>query len=432
MWVINYYFFFFRYGDEGGGIYKTHMFMSPSIIIRKPETCKRVLNDENNFRLGYPESMLTVAKTVLFEASSEDLRRFRRVVTSPIMGYNALMMFLERMEIMAVQSLEDMASKTMEEGSVELVKETKALSLRVILHVFMGSYNQNIMQQVIHLFYLVDQGLLSLPLNFPGFTYYRALRSRRKLIKIVKSVVEDRKVKIENGKVTEKNDLIDVLVDLEDEINGRKLKSEDIVDLLLLFLIAGHATTGAFMMWSLIYLTNNPLAFNKAKEEQEEIVKSRPASQKQLSVDEIKKMVYLSQVIDEVIRITDNAVPMFRVANNDVNINGYIVPKGWKVILWPLASYKDPQYFPNPREFNPSRWDDNNAKEAFLPFGAGIRQCPGRDVARVEILIFLHHFVLNYKLEQINPEFPISYLPVPVPKDNCLAKLIKVSSGIAA
>ncbi|MED6132686.1 hypothetical protein PIB30_021168 [Stylosanthes scabra] len=103
-----------------------------------------------------------------------------------------------------------------------------------------------------------------------------------------------------------------------------------------------------------------------------------------------------------------------------------------EVILWPLACYKDPQYFPNPKEFNPSRWDDNNAKEAFLPFGAGIRQCPGRDIARVEILIFLHHFVLNYKLEQINPEFPISYLPVPVPKDNCLAKLIKVSSGIAA
>lgn len=35
---------------------------------------------------------------------------------------------------------------------------------------------------------------------------------------------------------------------------------------------------------------------------------------------------------------------------------------------------------------------------AFLPFGAGSRLCPGNDLAKLEISIFLHHFLLNYQL----------------------------------
>lgn len=41
---------------------------------------------------------------------------------------------------------------------------------------------------------------------------------------------------------------------------------------------------------------------------------------------------------------------------------------------------------------------DHNIKiGSFLPFGAGSRFCPGSDLAKIEISIFLHHFLLNYK-----------------------------------
>lgn len=33
----------------------------------------------------------------------------------------------------------------------------------------------------------------------------------------------------------------------------------------------------------------------------------------------------------------------------------------------------------------------------FLPFGAGTRLCPGNDLAKMEIAVFLHHFILNYQ-----------------------------------
>ncbi|XLR68047.1 hypothetical protein HN51_015098 [Arachis hypogaea] len=350
-------------------------------------------------------------------------------------------MFLERIEDIVVNSLQVMADNSMQQP-IEVFKETKSISMRVILHIFMGSYNEKIINQVEHLFGHINDALFSWPIYLPGFSYYNALQNRKKVQKIVKSVVEDRKTMLKNGEMlSEKKDLVDVLLELED-VNGRKLKGEDIVDLLILFLIAGHLSTATVMMWAMIYLSNNPLAFKKAKEEQEEIIKSRPPSQQYLSIEEIKQMVYLTKVINEVLRVSDFAIPLSREATTDVNINGtlfyvlshinsfrYIIPKGWRAVVWQKACHMSSEYFKNPEEFDPSRWDDKNNTNggAFFPFGVGTRICPGRDLTKIEMLIFLHHFVRNYKFEQINPESPVSY-PITVPKDNCLAKVTKVST----
>jgi cytochrome P450 len=34
----------------------------------------------------------------------------------------------------------------------------------------------------------------------------------------------------------------------------------------------------------------------------------------------------------------------------------------------------------------------------FLPFGAGSRLCPGADLVKLEICVFLHYFLFNYRL----------------------------------
>jgi len=40
-----------------------------------------------------------------------------------------------------------------------------------------------------------------------------------------------------------------------------------------------------------------------------------------------------------------------------LNILGYFIPKGWKVLLWLRAVHMDPEHHPNPEEFNPERWN---------------------------------------------------------------------------
>ncbi|XP_004510262.1 beta-amyrin 11-oxidase-like [Cicer arietinum] len=413
-----------KYGRNG--IYKTHLFGNPSIIICEPEMGKRVISNDENFKLGYPKSIKELARCrPMIDVSKEEHRHFRRLITSPIVGHKALAMYIERLEDIVVNSLEELSSM---KHPIEFLKEMKKVSFKAIVHVFMGTSNDNIIKSIGSSFTDLYNGMYSIPINAPGFTFHKALKARKKLAKIVQPVVDEKRLMIKNGQqVEEKKDLMDILLEVKDE-NGRKLEDEDISDLLIGLLFAGHESTATSLMWSVIHLTQHPHILKKAKEEQEEILRTRPDSQKRLSLNEVKQMTYLSHVINETLRCANIAFSIFREATSDVNLNGYLIPKGWRVLIWARAIHMSDEYYPNPQEFNPSRWDNYTPKAGtFIPFGAGSRLCPGADLVKLEISIFLHYFLLNYRLERINPQCPITSLPVSKPTDNCLAKVIKVS-----
>ncbi|OMO98192.1 Cytochrome P450 [Corchorus olitorius] len=157
------------------------------------------------------------------------------------------------------------------------------------------------------------------------------------------------------------------------------------------------------------------------------ITKRRSSSQRGLTLNEIRHMQYLSKAIDETLRRSGIVLATSRKAKVDVKINDYIIPKGWKVIIWNRGIHLDSEGFPNPEDFLPSRWDNHTPKAgSFIPFGAGSRICPGADLAKLEMSIFFHYFLLNYRFERSNPGNPIRYLTCPSPKDNCLGKIIKL------
>ncbi|XP_058730754.1 beta-amyrin 11-oxidase-like [Vicia villosa] len=412
-----------KYG--GNGIYKNHLYGNPSIIICEPKMCKQVLTDDVNFRPGYPKSVKELAQCrPMTDVSSAEHKHLRRRIIAPIVGHKALEMFIERIEDIVVTSLEELSSM---KDPIELLKEMKMVSFKVIIYIFMGSSNHNVVENIGSSFTVLFNGLFSLPINAPGFAFNKALKARKKIAKILKPIVDEKRLTIQSCQhVGEKKDLIDILLEVKDE-NGSNLEDEDISDLLMGLLFAGHESTATALMWAIIYLTKYPDILKKAKEEQEEILMARPISQKRLSLNEIKKMVYLSQVINEMLRRVNFSFSFFREAMSDVHINGYLIPKGWRVLIWARAIHMNSEIYPNPEEFNPSRWDNHTAKAGtFLPFGAGSRICPGSDLAKLEISIYLHYFLLNYRLERMNPECPVTNLPVPKPIDNCLAKVIKI------
>ncbi|XVF51939.1 hypothetical protein PTKIN_Ptkin04bG0224300 [Pterospermum kingtungense] len=261
------------------------------------------------------------------------------------------------------------------------------------------------------------RGFGGLDINFPGFALHRALKARKVLANHFQAQVKERRARKTDEPNTKKG-MIDQLLEVEDE-NGEKLEDEDIADLLLGFLLAGHETIAVTAMWLTVYLHDHPEMLKKAKEEQEEIIKRRPSSQKGLALNEIRQMEYLSK--------KQSWIFTFPNSNVDVEINGYIIPKGWKVLVWNRAVHLNSVTYPNPKEFLPSRWDNYTPKPgSFIPFGAGSRRCSGADLTKLEISIFFHYFLLNYRFERINPGSPIRYLPSPSPIDNCLVKITKL------
>lgn len=415
--------FSIRYGCVG--LYKTVMFGKPSIIVTTPEACRRVLTDDETFMPGWPTStMKLIGEKSFIGISYEEHKRLRKLTAAPVNGHEALSIYLKYIEENVVAALE----KWSDMGQIEFLTELRRLTFRIIMHIFLSSESDHVMEALEKEYTILNYGVRAMAINIPGFAYHSALKARKRLVAIFQSVVDERRARRRENPTSLKKDMMDALMDAVDE-KGRKLDDEEIIDVLVMYLNAGHESSGHICMWATLLLQKHPEVLQKAKAEQETVLKNRPSEQKGLTLKEIRQMDYLSKVIDETLRVVTFSFVVFREAKKDANISGYTIPKGWKVLVWFREVHFDPEVYPEPRKFDPSRWDNLTAKAGtFLPFGGGSRLCPGNDLAKLEIAIFLHHFILNYKLERQNPACPIMFLPHQRPKDNCLGRIRRVPS----
>ncbi|KAL3537162.1 hypothetical protein ACH5RR_000528 [Cinchona calisaya] len=414
--------FLSRFGPVG--LYKTVMFGNPSIIVTSPEACRRVLTDDEAFMPGWPTStMKLIGRKSFIGISPEEHKRLRKLTAAPVNGHEALSLYLKYIEDNVIRALDKWAGM----GQIEFLTQLRKLTFRIIMYIFLSSESEQVMEALEREYTILNYGVRAMAINIPGFAYHRALKARKKLVAIFQSVVSERRARRKENPNAEKKDMMDALMDAVDE-KGRRLDDEEIIDVLVMYLNAGHESSGHVSMWATLFLQKNPEVLQKAKAEQEAIVKNRPPGQEGLTLKEIRKMDYLSKVIDETLRVVTFSFVVFREAKKDINISGYTIPKGWKVLVWFRSVHLDPELYPEPKKFDPDRWDGLTVKAgSFLPFGGGSRMCPGNDLAKLEISIFLHYFLLNYKLERQNPSCQIMYLPHQRPKDNCLGRIRRVS-----
>nr|POE86382.1 beta-amyrin 28-oxidase [Quercus suber] len=154
-----------------------------------------------------------------------------------------------------------------------------------------------------------------------------------------------------------------------------------------------------------------------------EIAKSK-APGELLNWDDIQKMKYSWNVACEVLRLAPPLQGGFREVINEFIFNGFSIPTGWKLYWSANSTHKSAQYFPEPEKFDPSRFEGSGpAPYTFVPFGGGPRMCPGKEYARLEILVFMHNLVKRFKWEKVLPDEKIIVDPMPIPAKDLPIKL---------
>ncbi|XP_067309140.1 cytochrome P450 2K6-like [Pseudorasbora parva] len=118
-------------------------------------------------------------------------------------------------------------------------------------------------------------------------------------------------------------------------------------------------------------------------------------------VEDRKNLPYTDAVIHETQRFT-TVLPLGvpHQTTCDVHLNGYLIKKGTSVITLLVSVLRDENEWETPDSFNPRHFLNKQGQfvknDAFMPFSAGRRVCPGEGLARMELFLFftslLQHF----------------------------------------
>ncbi|XP_019199688.1 PREDICTED: beta-amyrin 28-oxidase-like [Ipomoea nil] len=267
-------------------------------------------------------------------------------------------------------------------------------------------------------FILLTSGLLSLPINLPGTAYNNAIKGGGMVRCQLMEVIKERKAEAmmsSSGKVEDEGrDLLARLLSATDE-EGQHMNEEEICNNIVGLLIASYDTTSAAITFILKYLAELPHIYEQVYKEQMEIAKSKGPKER-LSWEDIQKMKYSWNVACEALRIFPPGQGAFREAVTDFTYAGFTIPKGWKTFWSVYSTHKNPKYFPEPEKFDPSRFEGSGpAPYTYVPFGGGPRMCPGKEYARLAVLVFIHNVVTNFKMKKLVPDEKIVYHTSPIP-----------------
>ncbi|TKY57988.1 thromboxane-A synthase [Spatholobus suberectus] len=244
--------------------------------------------------------------------------------------------------------------------------------------------------------------------RIPGTMDWKIERTNEKLSGRLDEIVKRR---MEDKNRTSKNFLSLILNARESKTVSENVFSPDYVCAATYeHLLAGSATT-AFTLSSVVYLVaGHPEVEKKLLQE---IDGFGPAERTATAQDLRDSFPYLDQVIKEAMRFYTVSPLVARETSNEVEIGGYLLPKGTWVWLALGVLAKDPRNFPEPEQFKPERFDPKCEEMkrrhpyAFIPFGIGPQACIGQKFSLQEIkltLIYLYRkYVFRHSLDMEKP-----------------------------
>ena len=115
----------------------------------------------------------------------------------------------------------------------------------------------------------------------------------------------------------------------------------------------------------------------------------------------------IPQAVEECLRHSGSIVAWRRVALEDTEVGGVKIPKGGKLLIVNSSANHDQSYFEDADSIDIFR---DNASE-HLSFGYGSHQCLGKNLARMEMCIFLEELTRRLPHMQLSPKQAFKYLP---------------------
>jgi sterol 14-demethylase len=199
-------------------------------------------------------------------------------------------------------------------------------------------------------------------------------------------------------------DMLDVLMVLKDDSGEPRFSADEITGIFISMMFAGHHTSSGTAAWTLIELLRNPDVLHAVVAELDDLYMDG----REVSFQALREIPLLESALKEALRLHPPLILLMRVAKQDFEIGGYVVPAGTMVAASPAVSNRIADDFPEPDRFEPNRYleprqEDLINRWTWIPFGAGRHRCVGSAFAMMQLKAIFSVVLRDYEFEMAQP-----------------------------
>lgn len=252
---------------------------------------------------------------------------------------------------------------------------------------------------------------------FPYWHFFK-LPSERKMeqsLAIIKETIKTfvqqaiDKLEQQDGRNAEPANFLEALLLAKDE-QGNGLTDVEIQGNIITILLAGEDTTAHTLAWLVYLITEYPDVQQRIQLEVDAVLADNPMP---TDISATEKLVYTEAVVHETMRLKSVTPLFFIEPNRDIEIAGFPIPKGTFLMLVNRYGALQEENFTDAHQFRPERWLGTNTsgrahnRNASMPFGAGPRFCPGRNLAMLEMKMAVAMLCKNFSITRHETGHPV-------------------------
>ena len=398
--------------------FKTPFFRS--YLMNQPELVKTVLKDRpddfpKSDRIG--EGLRPLLGNSVFLTNGETWKRQRRIIDPAFEGgrlretfpamWDAAEATAARLEGQAGQVIE-IEAETSHAAADVIFRTLFSLPIEheVARAVFDEFRNYQRSQPILNL-----GAFLPLPRWMPRLFRKDTRASAARIRALITELTRDRMAQIEAG--TAPDDLATKIMTQADPVTGETFATEEMVDQVAIFFLAGHETSASALAWALYLVATHP-------EWQERLAEDALACNNSSSAV-LSKLKLSRDVFREALRLYPPVPMMVRETTCPGKFRGREVKPGAQLVLSPWHLHRHERLWDNPDGFDPTRWQSENGKkcqrEAYIPFSAGPRVCTGAGFAMVEGPLILSRILRDFQVTARPDRVPVPVAHLTVRSD---------------
>jgi len=378
-----------------------------SFLVNEPDLWRLVLNERprdfpksNRIRAGL-EPLLGRS---VFVTNGAEWERQRRIIDPAFEGGRL------RDTFPAMWEAGQAAVARLPDGEVEVEAEMSHAAADVIFRTLFSVPIEDAAAAAVFRAFRAHQGtqpilnlaaFLPLPRWFPRGHRRETLRTAHEIRRLITAMTKARAALIAAG--TAPDDLATKIMTTADPVTGERFATDEMVDQVAIFFLAGHETSASALAWTLYLIAGDP-------ELQDRLAAEAAALGESPDFSAVSRLKLARDVFREALRLYPPVPMMVRQATRPERFRDRAVRPGDQIVISPWHLGRHERVWDDPDAFCPGRWSTEAgraaARDGFIPFSTGARVCPGAGFAMVEGPLLLAMLVRACRFSRIPDRIP--------------------------